>query len=49
MTVDDLSGGTSPTATFVRLISVPTFALTGTAVLVDISTPELVTTVLHFR
>lgn len=34
---------------YVRLVSVPCFAATGTAVLVDISTPEMVTTTLSFR
>jgi hypothetical protein len=46
VSVDSGSGGA---ARLVRLISVPSFAATGTAVLVDISTPDLVTTVLTFR
>jgi hypothetical protein len=33
----------------VRLVSVPCFATTGVAVLVDISTPELRTSAVHFR
>lgn len=51
VTVQDPSGAQSSSAApkFVRLVSVPCFASTGMVVLVDISTPELVTTTLSFR
>jgi len=51
VSVDDHSNGTSGNSSgpLVRLVSVPNFASTGVVVLVDISTPELLTTTLHFR
>jgi hypothetical protein len=48
VSVDDHSGGKTA-APSVRLVSVPCFATTGVAVLVDISTPELRTSAVHFR
>lgn len=47
VSVDDHSKNAS--GPLVRLVSVPNFAATGVVVLVDISTPELLTTTLHFR